>query len=290
MKFISLFCFRRFPLYLFLLFLMFPFIEAQGQQIEARVSVMLELLPLEKQQELKDLADEIESYINDYDWTGEVLEEPIKVIMKIFLRDRSVSYENRYSGRFLISNEKDIQYYDRYWYFPFEAGNQLIHSDDNFDPFTRFIDFYIYLIIGGEYDKFGKFMGTPYFEKAKHITELAQFNTVFFKGWKERGELANYILSDENIPFRTMKDFFFLGLSYVGEEDTTAKRYCGKALSILEDILTKDPGNKKSLQFIHGHRMELIEIFKDDPDVIKRLMKLDPDNSEYYLKHIHNEK
>ena len=83
-----------------------------GQQISAEVSVILERLPLEKQQRLQNFNDMIATYLSDYDWTGEDFEESIPVTIQIFLQDASANYEDRYTGTFLISNGTDIQYFD----------------------------------------------------------------------------------------------------------------------------------------------------------------------------------
>ena len=262
---------------------------AAAQQIEATVSLMLERLPLEKQQKLQNFAENIEVYINDHDWTGEMLEEPIQATIQMYLFDNSKSYEDRYSGTFLISNNVDLQYYDQYWLFPYEPGDPLIHDDNNDDPFTGFIDFYIYLIIGAEYDKYGKMLGTRFYEKAKQISETAKFNTTFVIGWRERGDKIDAILSPENHLFREMKDLFFLGMSYVGEEDSTAQRYCSEALDLMENVLKKNPDHKEARQFLEAHHLDYINLFKNAENsnaVIRKLIYLDPDRKATYQKYL----
>ena len=279
---------RRWIIYsiVFGLFIMSYIPSASAQQIRAQVKLTLERLPLEKQQKLKDFAEAIETYISDHDWTGESVDGEIPISVQIFLMDNSVSYESRYSGTFLITNNSDIQYYDKYWRFPYEAGTRLEHNESIFDPFTGFIDFYVYLIIGGEYDKLGKFMGTPFFEKSKLLSDQAKFNARFILGWEERTALIDRILSEDYKSFRTMKDFFFLGQSYVGEEDTTAQKYCAQALSLLGDILRKDPGNEEAIQFLKAHHVEYIELFKEDREILEKLIRIDPDRAETYQQYL----
>ncbi|MFH1942434.1 MAG: DUF4835 family protein [bacterium] len=274
-----------FILVVFILILNIPIQTVYAQQIKADVKLTLERLPLQKQQKLKDFAEVIETYINDYDWTGELSDEVIPVSIRIFLMDNSVSYEERYSGTFLISNNSDIQYFDKYWRFPYQSGEPVIHNENVFHSFTGFLEFYMYLIIGGEYDKYGRFLGTRFFERAKNISIQAKFDVQFMVGWKEREELVDKILSEENKPFRMMKDLFFLGISYVGEEDSTARKYCSQALSVLDEILEKDPDNDKALQFLQSHHLEYIDLFKDDQDIIEKLIRLDPEHAESYKQY-----
>ena len=263
------------------------FIETvHAQQIKSQVTLILERLPLEKQQKLKNFAEDIQTYLNDYDWTGESSDEGIPITIKIFLMDNSVSYEERYSGTFLITNNSDIQYYDKYWRFAYHSGDPIIHNENVFHPFTGFMDFYIYLIIGGEYDKYGRFLGDSFYERAKQISVQAKFNVQFMVGWKERGEHIDKILGEENKPFRMMKDLYFLGLSYVGEEDSTAQKYCGQALSLIDEILTKDPYDEKTIKFLQAHHIEYIDLFKDEHEILRKLIRLDPENAETYRRYI----
>lgn len=261
---------------------------AYGQVINCQVKMMLERLPLEKQQKLKDFAEQVEIYVNDYDWTGEDLEEPVPVTIQIFLMDASVSYQSRYTGTFLISNNLDIQYFDKYWRFPFQEGSRLEHDENIYHPFTGFIDFYVYLILAGEYDKFGKFAGTPYFEKAQHIMEQAKFNANFIKGWEERELLMKHIMSEEYQKYRTMKDLYYLGLSYIGEEDTTAQKYCGQALDMIDEMLINNPDQEEVEQFIKAHHIEFIDIFKDRPEMIEKMIVIDPERESTYREALKN--
>jgi hypothetical protein len=183
-----------------------------AQQVKAHVKVMLERLPLLKQKKLNDLEEKIEYYLDDYNWTKESLDEEIPITMQIFLTDKSVSYEDRYAGSILISNNLDIQYTDKYWNFPYQAEDRLVHNENAYNTFTGLLDFYMYLVLGGEYDKYGRFLGTPFYEKAKHISDQAKFNSQFIYGWEERDVKIASILSDEYTSFRIMKDLFFLGM------------------------------------------------------------------------------
>jgi len=256
-----------------------------AQQMESSVKILLERLPLEKQQKLKNLSDELENYMQDHDWTGSG-EDQFKTSISIFLQDISVNYEDRYSGTFVISNNDDVQFYDKYWVFPYQAGEPIYHDETIYNPFTGLIDFYTYLIIGSEYDKFGKFLGDPFFEKARNIANQAAFNVQFNKGWRERTELITYLMSDTNKPFREAKDAFFLGMSYAGEEDTTAQKYCRQALDLLEEALRVTELKDMIMHFIEAHHLELIDMFKGDAEALEQLIKIDPDRASQYEEYL----
>jgi len=268
------------------LLLMFSVLPLQAQQIKADVTIMLERLPLEKQEKLRDLADELEAYISDHDWTGEHLEEPIPVTLQLILIDQSASYQSRYQASFLISNNSDLQYGDKYWRFAYQEGDPLIHDENNYNSFLGFLDYYVYLVLAWEYDKMGEYMGDPYYEKARLISNQARFNSQFSYGWQDRSEEIEYYISADNKPFRKSKDLYFLGLSYVGEVDTTAQRYCGQAIELLDEILTENPNHESALKFLQAHHLECIDLFDRNRRIMEILMRLDSDHAETYRKYI----
>lgn len=257
-----------------------------AQQMKARVTLMLERLPLEKQEKLRNLADDLEAYISDYDWTGEHLDDPIPVTVQIILVDQSVSYESRYQASFLISNNSDLQYGDKYWRFAYQDGTPLIHDENNYTSFLGFIDYYIYLVLAWEYDKMGEYAGSDYYEKARLISNEARFNSQFSYGWEDRAKEIAYLISDENKPFRKAKDLYFLGMSYVGEVDTTAQRYCGQAIDLFDEILTEDPDHEPALKFLQAHHLECLDLFNRNRRILETFMRLDPDHIETYEKYL----
>jgi hypothetical protein len=258
----------------------------QARQIQATVKMTLERLPLDKQEKLKDLQDFISVYLSDYDWTGEDFEDPVPVGVQIFLQDKSSSFEDRYAGTFLISNGQDIQYYDKYWDFPYQAGDALVHNENVYQPFTGFLNFYAYIILGGEYDKFGPLGGSPYFEKARLIADQAMFDSQNVRGWKERKELIEKILSEDMIPFRRMKDLFFTAFAHSGEDDSLAVRNCGDAVTLLEGILTKNAEQKDAVNFLKAFHIQILELCRNDQGIIRRIAALDPERAETYKKYM----
>lgn len=256
-----------------------------SQSLESSATLTLELLPLEKQEKLKDFSEAIERYIDEYDWTGQAFEEPLTITINLQLQEASSTFEDRYSGVFMISNNSDMQYYDKYLRFPYSPETQLNHGG-MYHPFTGFIDFYIYVILGGEFDKLGPMKGTPFYEKARQVADQAMFDAQFSSGWKERSEFIDRLMGKENQAFREMKDRYYLGLSYVGDEDAMVKQYCREAIDLLDGVLRDNPDHKDAINFIKAHHLEIVEIFRDETDVLREMIRIDPDRSETYEKYL----
>jgi len=208
----------------------------------------------------------------------------LKVKIHIYLTDASVSFEDRYRGTFLIVNNSDIQFYDKRWRFNYDSMEPLLVDESRFHPLTSVIDFYIYLLIGGEYDKYGKFLGTPYYKKAENINEQARFSK-FIDGWDERKIVIDEILDERNQPYREALDSYFLGISYSSENFNETRKYCKVAIELIAKLIVESPDFELPMQFIDGHRTEIINIFKDDEnyrEVFETLVKVDPDHKADY--------
>ena len=262
--------------------------HAKAQEVRAEVTTILKTLPLDKQQRLADFAQKIERYINNYEWFDEP-EITVEIKMQWLLQDISSSSEERYRAQILVSNNSDIQYFDKRCRFPYNPNEPIIHNEPAFTPLTGLIDFYVYLIIAGELDKYGTLAGTPFYQKALDIAQQARYGLGRFnEGWDLRVELAKRLLSEEHKPFREMVDYYFYGLSVKDDDIEEARKYVAEAVRRLAAILEKDPKNDFCQKFLDAHHIEIIDLFANakDKGIFRTLMELDPDHADAYKKHL----
>jgi|Deesub1362B_J571_1020462.scaffolds.fasta_scaffold02830_4 hypothetical protein len=270
-----------------IIFMMAP-VALHAQKVRAEVTVILERLPMDKRERMMDFQDKITAYINNYDWCEPRYDSELPIKMQIYLQDASVSFEERYRATLIISNNSDMQFYDKRWLFNYDPQQILEHDETRFHPLTSVIDFYINIFLGGEFDKYGKFEGTPFYNKARKISHQARFSRFIF-GWDERQQLIDEILAEENKAYREALDAYFLGLAYQEEDFGQTLKYCKKAIDLLAGLIQKNPDYKLPHQFIDGHYIEIIDLFKDSdyaPEVFKTLIAIDPDHKEEYEKYL----
>ncbi|OPZ72515.1 MAG: hypothetical protein BWY83_00611 [bacterium ADurb.Bin478] len=276
--------------WLLLPFLLFATV-ASAQQLEAQVETDLRTLPIDKQQKLREFADRVMHYINSYRWTDDPWRTKVMLQVQLILEDRSTNAEDRYAGQILIHNNYDLQFFDKRWSYTYMIENNLQHQENGLDSFTSVVDFYIYLILGGEFDKWSTLGGQVYFEKAKSIAEQAKFGMGrFIEGWDRRLDLVNYLLGDRHRPYREMVDYYFYGLSFIREDNARARQHCATAISMLDKIITNDPENEYAKKFVDAHYMEMVEIFRraNNKDPLRTLMVIDPGHAQIYRDILNN--
>lgn len=263
-------------------------VSLAAQKVVPEVTVILEKLPLEKREKMADFQQKLTDYISQYPYCENQYDTELPVKIQIFLTDASVSFEDRYRGTLLISNNSDIQFYDKRWRFNYDAMQPLLVDEARFHPLTSVINFYIYILLGGEFDKYGKFEGTPYYKEAMKINEQARFSK-FIDGWDERRIVIDEILSKKNEPYREALDAYFLGISYSTEDFDKTREHCKRAIELLAQLIQKNPEYELPKQFIDGHRTQIINIFKDAKEyreIFQTLTRIDPDHKDDYKAYL----
>ncbi|MFQ5771107.1 MAG: DUF4835 family protein [bacterium] len=275
--------------FIFILFFMIPYSSPLiAGMVKANVKVIIDKLPIDKQEKMKNFHTVVKDYIENADWLEDDDKMPIEITLQLFLTDLPSNIEDRYRCEFLISSS-DVQYFDKRVRFPYQPGETLVFSEQAIEPHTGVIDFYVNMVLGSELDKYSGFGGDFYYKRAQSIAALGKFvRTEFIIGWTERDELIKRVFKEPFITFRKMKDYYFYGL-YVREENLQeARKNIKIALDMIETVIDAKSDMEEPGQFLTAHYLEIIEIFKDvenKNDIFKKLIKLDPDHKELYKEY-----
>jgi len=252
-----------------------------GQQIQAKIEVVLDKLPLDNQQKLQNLGTELDQYINNYQWCPDDYHYVVPVTVSVYFEEaKATSREDRYEARLIISNESDVQYSDYRWDFNLDPNLNLQHGT-TYDPFTGMIDFYMYIIVAFEFDRLQKLGGNDYFQKARNVVEQAKFSR-FVRGWDRREIILNETLSADNQASREMRFYYYTGIYYFDFGETTdAKNYLIKAISYFQGLPASTMERFYSLNY---HRMgEVLKLLGMKTE-LELLMQIDPaqEHKDYY--------
>lgn len=258
---------------------------AQDKGIKIGVVVVLEKLPLEKQEKMADFQTKLSRYINNHEWLENDDFPLFKGNLQVLLEDIPSNIEDRYRCSLVISGP-DIQFMDQRANFAFQKG-ELLEHDGQGTSFKHLIDFYVYLLLANEIDKLGYLEGTPYFQKARQAVEQGKF-VRFVRGWDQRAELMNKLEGENHKKFREMKDYYFYALATIGENEKEARQYMAKAVSMLRETLKADANLDPAKDFISAHYQEVIDVFKDtaNKEPIRILKELDHGRAEIYDEYL----
>ncbi|MBI4546562.1 MAG: DUF4835 family protein [Ignavibacteriae bacterium] len=276
-----------------------------AQEIECKVSINVEPLNAQAKENLADFLEQVERYINSHRWLDEDLGGE-KIRTSISINFQASPRDNHYIAQVFIGSSRPIYKADRStavarikddsWEFDYVRFQSLSHNEYRFDPLLSFIDFYMYLIIGYDFDTYKANDGTPYFQKALEIVNRARGAAGAGRGW-EINPQSNYTraqLVDEllNPKFRDLRDalytYHYNGLDLLYKNPSKARKNILAALEKVGKLQNKI--NQPSLAirlFFETKHLEIADTFRNDPDqtVYARLAKIDPSHQATYKEY-----
>lgn len=237
---------QRLLLFVLSFFLCHTYIHAQ--ELNARVTVMAPTVPNINKRNIEVLQNTIREFINNNKWTNETYtpQERIETNFVITVTgwDGSAGYKaeaqiqssrpvygTAYNSTILNISDKDFD-------FNYNEGQSLDFSDQNFiSNLSALLGFYANTIIGLDKDSFSNLGGTPFYNKAQNILNLAQQSGN--KGWKASDGLRNRYWLNENLLNKSFEDLreFIYSYHYNGMD------------RLQED---SDKGSKKIISLLAG--------------------------------------
>ena len=196
----------------------------QAQEIIADITCNYEQVSSIQKDYLQDFDKKLMDYINNYRWIGKNYgNDKVRVSMSILFSQ--TNSDNSYSARVVIESTRPLfdgeqsrnkstkmmRFLDERWDFYYERGQILTHEERMFNPLTSFIDFYMLIVLGYDSDSYEtEFGGTPLFERARNIVQLAPSGVV---GWKKvpGTSYSKWDLSEEliNVTLLPVRSAFF---------------------------------------------------------------------------------
>jgi hypothetical protein len=289
------------------LILLLLFVNGNSQELNCQVQVIAPTLQSNpaNQEIIESLESSIFEFINNTKWTNDnfKMEERIECSMLINIQDKISSdefrasiqvsssrpiYNSSYKSRLFNYNDNNLQ-------FKYLRNTAIIFKPDNhFDNLADVLAFYVYMILGYDYDSFSLEGGTPYFNKAMQIVSNCQ--NAPESGWKPNESNRNRYWLIQNATqslFKPLRkcyyDFHLKGfdIAYSKREESLNKMF--QSLKLLESIHKARPNNFNIQLFFTAKNDELVSVFAPAiPDlrmkVYNLLVKLDPGNISKYNK------
>lgn len=155
-----------------------------AQELRCAVNVDFSSLGGNEFDFLNDLDEQIEQYLNDRSWTEDRFREIERIDCNASITFTEAQGLDRFNAQIAIGARRPIygtgrstqvfQVVDTNWEFQYNRGQPLIFDTNRYNSLTSLLDFYAFLILGYDYDTFSELGGTPYFDRAREISELAQ--------------------------------------------------------------------------------------------------------------------
>ncbi len=281
-----------------------------GQEIDCTVTLNADALNPSDRVNIQNLGTDIQNYINSYRWTGEEFKGPkIKVTMTIYLMSVSTSSSvvgQIYNAQAFIASQRPIykssnvspmvRVIDNSWQFVYQKDQPLHHDEFRFDPLAGFIDYYMYVVLGFDYDSYDPLGGTKFFQRASNIVAQGQ-NGDYPQGWQSGGSgtysryaVVTDALSGKYEAFRrAFYDYQYNGIDLLSTEKDSAQATIANSLGKIADLVIQS-GMRSALvkMFFDSKYLEITDALKDYPDkeVFQKLSIADQAHQTTYAKYL----
>lgn len=281
-----------------------------AQEIDCAVTLNAEALNPSDRVNIQNLGTDIQNYINSYRWTGEDFKGPkIKVTMTVYLMSVSTPTAGTgqvYNAQAFVASQRPVykssnaspmvRVIDNSWQFVYQKDQPLHHDEFHFDPLAGFIDYYIYIVLGFDYDSYDPLGGTKFFQRASNIVSQAQ-NSDYSQGWQPGGSgtysryaVVTDALSGKYEAFRkAFCDYQYNGIDLLSTQKDTAQTVIASSLDKMSDLVIQS-GMRSALvrMFFDAKYLEIADALKDyaDKSVFQKLSIADQAHQSTYSKYL----
>lgn len=303
---------RKYIRFLLLSTLCLTAFQSQAQELRANVSVQgsPQLSTNTNRKILTTLQTALAEFINNRRWTDDVFTPAERIECNFLINITQDNGNNTYKATLTIQatrpvynasytssllNTQDPNLVFKYVEFqPLEFNEQrIVGNDPLVSNLTATIAYYIYIILGLDYDSFSPLGGDTYFKKALNIVNNAP-DGKDISGWKAfEGNRNRYWLQDNllNVKFSRFHDVMYqyhrMGLDQMYEDVNKGRAAIMNCLNMLMGIHQDVPNSMLMQVFFNAKNEELLKIFSKAPPqekarAVQMMSQLDIPNANKY--------
>jgi hypothetical protein len=282
-----------------ILFLMVLDLKIQAQEINAKVTVVAaQIGNTVDKRVFQNLQTALVAFINKRKWTTDVFEGNEKIECSFLLNLQSVVEPNVYKATLTIQagrpiynstylsplvNFIDNEITFRYVEFqPIEFNeNRISGAEPLTANLSALFAYYVYIVLGLDYDSYAPRGGDPFFQKANLIVNAAPEGRSI-SGWKPfDGQRNRYWLAEnlQNTRYALVHDaiytYYRQGMDKLIENENVAREQMLNGINMLNTLNTETPNLMIMPFFFQGKSDEIIKIYKkSDPQEKARILDL----------------
>src|SRR5260221_8045758 len=291
--------------------LIVSFSGVRAQELQANVSVVASRLSSTIDHKIfQTLQSSLYNFINGRKWSNEGFQNGEKIVCNFLINISSAGDNNTFQATLTVQagrpvynssyqspliNFQDASFSFRYVeYQPLDFNENRVQGSEPFAAnLTAEIAYYVYIILGLDFDSFSLRGGDPYFQKALNIVNNAP-DSRDINGWKAFDGIRHRYWLVENLTnskYTLVHDAYYsyyrTGMDQLYNKEADGRTAVLNALNMLNTVNTETP-NTMILQFFFQSRAsEGSNVFlKSPPDEKARaldlLTKLDISNINKY--------
>lgn len=269
-------------------------VDVNSRQVEGSERTMFE-----------EMQRQIFQLVNGRKWTKDDFETHERIDCSILINLTERVSANEFKGNIQIQasrpifntgyNSPLINIRDKDFVIRFNQFEPLIYNENAYGgELEAILGFYIYMILGYDYDSYSFEGGTKYFQTAQQIVNFAQASSR--SGWKafedkrNRYWLVENALSARFKPLRKLfYDYHIKGFDAMQKDIIRSRRQITASLKSLRPIHNVAPSSYNLQALFNAKIQEIIDLYgestpQEKTEISELLIIIDPGNSNKYDK------
>lgn len=274
----------------------------QAQELQCEVRVNSSQVSGSDKTIYQSLQTALYEFINNTKFTEINFRQSEKIECSILI-DITAREGNYFSGEINIALRRPVyktnynsplfNYVDRKFTFEYMDGQTIDFSPTTYiSDLTSTIGFYVYLMLGLDFDSFSPLGGTPFFEICDQITQSAPQDDAH-PGWSSTGRQNRYALINEinNSTYEPLRQFLYnyhrQGLDVMSEKPEDGIEAILNSLGALQGIYERNSMSYFLQLIIESKRDEIIQVFSEGnmkfrTEAANIMKTIDPSQSSRY--------
>ena len=278
---------------------------AEGEELDAKVTLNAGKVQGTNTEVFKVLEESLAEFINSRKWTSNTYEEVERISCNFTFVVNSYSNDGSFDCSLMVQAVRPVygtsytstlfKFEDKSIKFTYQPYDRLEFVEDNLDNnLTATIAFYVYMIIGMDFDSFGELGGSEFLNKALNIANNAQ--NLGDAGWRAGSNNNNrYSIIDDYMngamePVRRlMYSYHRLGLDTMFKNAAGGRKEIAASIDLLKKAYEDRPMAYFTKLFTEYKADEIVNVFSKCTDaekksVVETLSRINPSLSTEWEK------
>lgn len=286
-----------------LLWIIFGWSWVEGQELNCMVQVQAPNVQGIDRTIFRQMENDITRYLNQNKWTDDEFAPQERIKCQITITLNKVPSVDRFEGSMQVQVIRPVynatfesvilNYQDKDFqvnYVPFQT--MQFSPTTYVSNLTSILNYWAYMILGVDYDSFGKGDGIPYFQKAQQMLNLAQEGGE--KGWNAMDGTNNRYWLVENFlnsSYNAIHDVYYTyhrkGLDQMYQDVQKGRDAVLETLNQLRTLFLQNPNIILAKVFTTSKVQELTQMFmqatpQQKQQLLEIMRVLDPGNMRFY--------
>ncbi len=272
-----------------------------AQEMDCRIQINASQVSTSDKTIFEEMQKALYEFVNNRVWTQNVysIEERIECNIQITISEQRT---DEFKGTIQVTSSRPVfntgykspvlNILDKNVQFRYALGETLEFAEGTHNELTSLIAYYIYMVLGIDYDTFSLMGGSEFFTKAEKIVTTAQSSS--YSGWKSFENRKNrYWLVENylNSAYAPVREYSYkyhrLGLDVMSQKAADGRTVIIEGLQDLLKVHRQKPSSFIVTQFFDAKADEYIQLLSEAPTpeatrAVNILKEIDIPNKDKY--------